>query len=137
MTILNYRPADDQFWIGCTYEEAEEMMLPLMDRDRILKYHELKRAYRCVLKNEDYIKSLRKCYGINVVPEAFFNISRDLKVCFPEIPLFPFAGQWNSWNPFVDCDHVEIQDLSELKELKVTLKGEPIEHKKSPDAELL
>ena len=50
MTILNYRPADDQFWIGCTYEEAEEMMLPLMDRDRILKYHELKRAYRWVLK---------------------------------------------------------------------------------------
>ena len=89
------------------------------------------------IKNEDYIKSLRKCYGINVVPEAFFNISRDLKVCFPEFPLFPFAGQWNSWNPFVDCDHVEIQDLSELKELKVTLKGEPIEHKKSPDAELL
>ena len=137
MTILNYRPADDQFWIGCTYEEAEEMMLPLMDRDRILKYHELKRAYRWVLKNEDYIRSLRKCYGINVVPEAFFNISRDHKVCFPEFPLFPFAGQWNSWNPFVDCDHVEIQDLSELKELKVTLKGEPIEHKKSPDAELL
>ena len=137
MTILNYRPADDQFWIGCTYEEAEEMMLPLMDRGRILRYHELKREYRSYLKNEDHIRSLRKCYGINVVPEAFFNISRDLKVCFPVFPLFPFAGQWNSWNPFVDCDHVEIQDLSELKELKVTLKGEPIEHKKSPDAELL
>lgn len=137
MTILNYRPADDQFWIGCTYEEAEEMMLPLMDRDRILKYHELKRAYRWVLKNEDYIRSLRKCYGINVVPEAFFNISRDLKVCFPEFPLFPFAGQWNSWNPFVNCDHAEIQDLSELKELKATYNGEPIEHKESTNAELL
>lgn len=137
MTILNYRPADDQFWIGCTYEEAEEMMLPLMDRDRILKYHELKRAYRSYLKNEDHIRSLRKCYGINVVPEAFFNISRDLKVCFPEFPLFPFAGQWNSWNPFVNCDHAEIQDLSELKELKATYNGEPIEHKESTNAELL
>ena len=115
MTILNYRPADDQFWIGCTYEEAEEMMLPLMDRGGILRYHELKREYRSYLKNEDHVRSLRKCYGINVVPEAFFNISRDLKVCFPEFPLFPFAGQWNSWNPFVDCDHVEIQDLSDLK----------------------
>ena len=137
MTILNYRPADDQFWIGCTYEEAEEMMLPLMDRGRILRYHELKREYRSYLKNEDHVRSLRKCYGINVVPEAFFNISRDLKVCFPEFPLFPFAGQWNSWNPFVNCDHAEIQDLSELKELKATYNGEPIEHKKSPDAELL
>ena len=137
MTILNYRPADDQFWIGCTYEEAEEMMLPLMDRDRILKYHELKREYRSYLKNEDHIRSLRKCYGINVVPEAFFNISRDLKVCFPEFPLFPFAGQWNSWNPFVNCDHAEIQDLSELKELKATYNGEPIEHKESTNAELL
>lgn len=137
MTILNYRPADDQFWIGCTYEEAEEMMLPLMDRDRILKYHELKRAYRSYLKNEDHIRSLRKCYGINVVPEAFFNISRDLKVCFPEFPLFPFAGQWNSWNPFVNCDHAEIQDLSELKELKATYNGEPIEHKESTNTELL
>lgn len=137
MTILNYRPADDQFWIGCTYEEAEEMMLPLMDRDRILKYHELKRAYRSYLKNEDHVRSLRKCYGINVVPEAFFNISRDLKVCFPEFPLFPFAGQWNSWNPFVNCDHAEIQDLSELKELKATYNGEPIEHKESTNAELL
>lgn len=137
MTILNYRPADDQFWIGCTYEEAEEMMLPLMDRDRILRYHELKREYRSYLKNEDHIRSLRKCYGINVVPEAFFNISRDLKVCFPEFPLFPFAGQWNSWNPFVNCDHAEIQDLSELKELKATYNGEPIEHKESTNAELL
>ena len=137
MTILNYRPADDQFWIGCTYEEAEEMMLPLMDRGRILRYHELKREYRSYLKNEDHIRSLRKCYGINVVPEAFFNISRDLKVCFPEFPLFPFAGQWNSWNPFVNCDHAEIQDLSELKELKATYNGEPIEHKESTNAELL
>ena len=67
MTILNYRPADDQFWIGCTYEEAEEMMLPLMDRDRILKYHELKRAYRCVLKNEDYIKNIEPDYGSSIV----------------------------------------------------------------------
>ena len=137
MTILNYRPADDQFWIGCTYEEAEEMMLPLMDRGRILRYHELKREYRSYLKNEDHVRSLRKCYGINVVPEAFFNISRDLKVCFPEFPLFPFAGQWNSWNPFVNCDHAEIQDLSELKELKATYNGEPIEHKESTNAELL
>ena len=137
MTILNYRPADDQFWIGCTYEEAEEMMLPLMDRDRILRYHELKREYRSYLKNEDHVRSLRKCYGINVVPEAFFNISRDLKVCFPEFPLFPFAGQWNSWNPFVNCDHAEIQDLSELKELKATYNGEPIEHKESTNTELL
>lgn len=126
MTILNYRPGDDQFWIGCSFEEAEANMLPLMDRDNILRYHDLKREYSELIKGENFVQSIRECYGINDVPEAFFNVSRDLEICYPEIPLFPFAGQWNGYSPFEDCDHVEISDLSELKQLEVTLDGKPV-----------
>ena len=126
MTILNYRPSNDQFWLGCTFEEAETIMLPLMEHNDILKYHDLKREYRELSKDEHFIRGIRECYGINDIPEAFFNVSRDLDVCYPEIPLFPYAGQWNGYSPFVDCDHVEISDLSELKQLEVTLDGKPI-----------
>lgn len=126
MTILNYRTSNDQFWLGCTFEEAETIMLPLMEHNDILKYHDLKREYRELSKDEHFIRGIRECSGINDIPEAFFNVSRDLDVCYPEIPLFPYAGQWNGYSPFVDCDHVEISDLSELKQLEVTLDGKPV-----------
>lgn len=125
MIILNYRPSDDQFWIGCTFEEAESKIISLMNRNDILKYLDLKKGEYCKLSKE-YVQGIRECYGINEIPEAYFNISRDLKVCYPEFPLFPFAGQWNAYCPFVDCDHVEIKDLSELKQIEVTFDGKPI-----------
>lgn len=132
MIILNYRPGDDQFWIGCTFEEAEGKILPLMERENILRYNDLKREYRELIKGEHFVQGIRDCYGINDIPEAFINISRDLEICYPEIPLFPFAGQWNGYSPFMDCDHVEFQDPSELRRMVATYNGEPFPNQALP-----
>ncbi len=58
-------------------------------------------------------------YGISYVPEAFFNVSRDLKVCFSSPSYFPFAGQWNAWNPFRRCDKKKIETPEELKDIVI------------------
>lgn len=126
MILLNYRPGDDQFWIGCTFEEAEANMLPLMSPVEVQKYHDLKSRRSSLSEDEQYMQTIRECYDISEVPKAYFNVSRDLKVCYPEFPLFPFAGQWNGYSPFVNCDHVEIHDLGELKQMEATYDGKPI-----------
>lgn len=126
MILLSYRPDDDQFWIGCTFEEAETSLLPLMGPGDVQKYHDHKSRYSESSRDEEYMQTIRDCYGINDVPQAFFNVSRDLKVCYPEFPLFPFAGQWNGYSPFVECDHVDVHEMSELKQIEVTYGGEPI-----------
>jgi hypothetical protein len=41
MKIISYRPRDDQFWIGCTMEEAEQFFIPLLEdwrKDRLPNY---------------------------------------------------------------------------------------------------
>lgn len=132
MIILNYRPDDDQFWMGCSFEEAETIMLPLMERNAILEYHQLKREYGELAKDGHFLQGLRDCYGINDVPEAFFNVSRDLEVCYPAIPLFPYGGQWNGYSPFVECDHIEIHNPSDLKRIIITHNGEPFPNQSQP-----
>ena len=41
MKIISYRPRDDQFWIGCTKEEAEQFFIPLLEdwrKERLPNY---------------------------------------------------------------------------------------------------
>lgn len=126
MKIYFYRPQDDQFWIGCTLEEAIEHFMPEMEEGRILQslnfYKDSKR------ENRMHMRLYRQLYGLKSIkdmPDIFFNVSRDLKVCFSQEPFFPIGPMWNGYCPFRMCDQREIENPKELLEIEMTLDGKP------------
>lgn len=130
MKIFFYRPNDDQFWIGCSEEEAESLILPKMKKDAILSYLSWLRYSKRDKRSTRMTAMYRKLYGLKSIkqmPEVFFNVSRDLKVCFPQEPYFPIGPMWNAYSPFRLCDHKTIESLGELKNIKMTYKGIPYE----------
>jgi hypothetical protein len=44
-------------------------------------------------------------------------ITRDQKVILPVSWYFPYAGQWNAYNPFLRINEIDIKDLGELSEV--------------------
>ena len=61
--------------------------------------------------------------GYNALAYAYFNVSRDLSVCYSDVAHHPFNHLWNAYNPFRRCDHVEIQSPDELKDIVMTWDG--------------
>ncbi|MDP2750512.1 MAG: hypothetical protein Q8O89_06800 [Nanoarchaeota archaeon] len=55
-------------------------------------------------------------YGIET-DKICFLITRNLKAILPEPWYFPYAGQWNAYNPFLRINEIEIKDLGELSEV--------------------
>lgn len=122
MKITAYRPHDDQFWIGCTKDEAEKFFASLLNekqKKNLPEFFDRMEEYR-----SDWYKELVcKTMGIDEMSFSYFNVSRDLTVCYYSVRHHPFHNLWNGYGPFVRCDVVEIKDLSELKDFKPTYKG--------------
>ena len=128
MKIYFYRPGDDQFWLGCTEEEAENFFLPEMEKGGILHYLYMQRCCKQEPRGARLCAMYRQLYGLKSIkelPEVFFNVSRDLKVCFLEEPYFPIGLMWNGYCPFRMCDQRVIESPKELMEIEMTLGGKP------------
>jgi len=127
MKIYFYRPNDEQFWIGCSEEEAARHFFPKMKKDEVIKYLYIRR------ENSDrrgLTHLYKKMYGLKTIkdlPEVFLNVSRDLKVCFVENPWFPVGPLWNGYCPFRICDHKTFENTKELKTIQMTYNGIPYE----------
>lgn len=122
MKIVSYRPNDDQFWIGCTKDEAEKFFVPLLDEQRKAFLPEFFTRMQDYCSDR-YKELVCKTMGVDEMSFIYFNVSRDLKECYYSVPHHPFHNLWNGHGPFVRCDTVEIKDLSELKDIKPTYKG--------------
>ncbi len=57
-----------------------------------------------------------------------FLITKDQKVLLPEPWYFPYAGQWNSFNPFRKIKEIEINKIGELSDLIVEAKVDDFEN---------
>ncbi len=121
MKVIACRPRDDQFWIGCNEDEAINVFLPLLSKDAILSYNRIVHQKREL--GEEYWRAVKNATGMNEIFHAYFNVSRDTKICFPEVPHFPFANLWDAYSPFRKIDIKTISSLEELKDLKMTYKG--------------
>ena len=64
---------------------------------------------------------------VDEIAYAYFNVSRDLSVCYADVAHHPFHQLWNGYSPFCLCDQVEISSPDELKELVMTYQGKPYE----------
>lgn len=135
MKIISYRPDDDQFWIACSKEEAEKWFVPLLDDQKLNQYQEVlnenehrKGHPEVAAKYEDMVK---EALQVNEVAYAYFNVSRDLTVCYSDVAHHPFHQLWNGYSPFCLCDHIEINSPDQLKNIVMTYEGEPFKKEKS------
>lgn len=125
MKIISYRPGDDQFWIACTKEEAEKWFVPhLSERDKETYENVIREnEQRSPLERDIYETMIKNVMRVSEVAYAYFNVSRDLSVCYSDVAHHPFNHLWNAYNPFRRCDHVEIQSPDELKDIVMTWDG--------------
>lgn len=119
MEIISYRPSDDQFWIACSDSEASRFFIPHMDKHA-------QESFRKVVEDRKhwdkcYIEMVKRELEIDYMPDIFFNVSRDLSVCFPESPHFPFSHMWNAYSPFRRCKHIKIANTHCLSYIKVDI----------------
>lgn len=124
MKIIAYRPEKDLFWIGCTKEEAEKFFIPLIGKEQEVFWPNflarMQEGYP-----DGYKKMVCEVMDIDEMSYIYFGVSRDLKICYFAVPHHPFHQLWNGYSAFARCDAVEIEDLSELKDVEPTYKGVP------------
>jgi len=134
MTIISYRPYDDQFWIACTQEEAEKWFVPLLDEQRLRQYLDVLKMNEERKRGKpdwdaEYNQMIKETMKVDEVAYAYFNVSRDLSVCYSDVAHHPFHQLWNGYSPFEYCDHVDIKTPDELKHVRMTRDGKCIEWK--------
>ncbi|GAB4287455.1 MAG: hypothetical protein Kow0068_13210 [Marinilabiliales bacterium] len=127
MKVIACRPKDNQFWIGCSEEEAKTIFLPLLSESEKENYKII--AEDIKHKSEAYWNAVKEILNTEEKYHAYFNVSRDLSICYPERPHFPFANMWDGYSPFRKIDQKTIYSLDELKELKMTYQGKEYESK--------
>ena len=128
MTIISYRPDDDQFWIACTQEEAEKWFVPLLNERWLRLYHEVlltnERRKQCEPeRDKEYNQIIKDAMQVDEVAYAYFNVSRNLSVCYSDVAHHPFHQLWNGYSPFCLCDHIVINTPDELKTVVMTHQG--------------
>ncbi len=78
-------------------------------------YHKIIRQNE--IQNKEYWKMIIKAMDTEEKYHCYFNVSRDLKTCFPTEPHYPFSNLWNGYSPFEKMKIKTIYSLSELKDL--------------------
>ena len=134
MTIIAYIPSLvlDEFWIGCSKEEAEKWFVPRLDENRLEQYNVVLRM-NAERKEHDahwateYDDMIKETLGVNEVSYIYFGVTRDRSNCYAEVAHYPFHQLWNGYSPFCLCDHVTIDSPEQLKDIVMTYKGKPFE----------
>ena len=131
MKIISYRPSDDQFWIACNKQEAEKWFIPLLDENGLRQLNDWFHLYEIrkggADHGQEYESLVKEMMGVDEIAYAYFNVSRDLSVCYADVAHHPFHQLWNGYSPFCPCDHVEINSPADLKGIVMTQDGKPFE----------
>lgn len=113
MQILSYNPRDDEFFVGLSLEEFEQV-----EKKYKIYYgynSNFEKEKEKALNNyisEDYNKMLKDVYRIEKIP--FICIVTDRNCCRIIIVVkhFPFANLWNAYSPWEQIRVQEIETLS-------------------------
>ncbi len=105
----------DALFLECSLEEAKKHLFNRLTEKQISQ---------CI---RDYdpnpnLESLE--FGIET-DKICFLITKDQRSLLPEPWYFPYAGQWNAYNPFQKIKEIEIKDISETMGLVVELDSIP------------
>ncbi len=116
MEVIMYNFDDDQFWIACNEEEINHIFLPMLSEIHTKHYHKIIQQNKT--QDKEYWEMIMKTTGTEEKYHCYFNVSRDLKTCFPtQQPYYPFANLWNGYSTFEKMKIKTIHSLSELKYL--------------------
>jgi hypothetical protein len=98
----------DSFWIECTNDEVIDKILPFKTDEVFIKEINVNRGPSKINpnRNEDIYCN-------------FFLVSTDLMEIKSFEWVYPYSGMWNSSNPFIK---IEVIDLINLDELDVLFK---------------
>lgn len=111
---------EDVFWVECDYNEATDTVLRTIRRRFPRKVNKIAaeiEKYHTELDNSpesSHTKVLReKGY-------VYLLVSRNLKLIKPMPHYFPYAGQWNAYNPFLRVFPQTIYELEEIQTVDAT-----------------
>ena len=96
----------DSLWVECTDQEVIEHILPLKSDADFLKEIEFNREPSRINENLN-----ERIYT------SFFLVSVDQTEILSFNWVYPYAGMWNSANPFEEIDVVHFDSLEQLQEI--------------------
>lgn len=127
MKILAYRKEEDQFWIACSKDEAERWFIPRLSDENLNNFKNLKEGRgHWNEENMSICMDMMKLLGVEELDYAYFNVSRDLSVCYSSDPYYPVSPWWNGLSPFVVVDLAVIQSPDELAGFVPTSGGKAV-----------
>lgn len=98
---------EDAFFLECSIDEAREHLFDQLTEDQIkLCLHNFES--QTYFGQHEYNTETNK---------ICFLITRNQKVILPVSWYFPYAGQWNAYNPFLRTREIELKNIGELSEM--------------------
>jgi len=97
--------AMDYFWVECTKEEASEHVFPMLSKHS---------------QSESINWAKSEALEPNAEHDYCYLVSSDLAHIIAKPAFFPFAGQWNAFNPFRNLPEIyDINALDKLQQINV------------------
>lgn len=104
---------NDAFFLECSLEEAREQLFDRLTVEQI--------DY-CLREYDSRPNQGQSAFGIET-DKICFLITKDQKVLLPEPWYFPYAGQWNAYNPFRKIKEIDISAVNELSDIVVEVEA--------------
>ena len=104
----------DAFWVEATTDEAEAYVFPLLETVSVRESRRLADEFSTIVEQS----------SVPLRPFCFL-VARDLSSIDPMHAHYPFHHMWNAYSPFEALPTSVIENLQELRTLRVP-------HKKSP-----
>ena len=106
MQILSYNPSDNEYFLGLSLHEFEE----------IKKKYSIRNTYTLYKKeNENQRKLFFEMYDSDEFPFICLVVDNAFSNLYTEAFSFPFHQLWNGYTPWRRIQIENINDLSELK----------------------
>lgn len=119
MYILSHNPEKDEFFVGLSLEEFEELSQEYnVDYGYKSNYEIEKEKAINECEYESYHETIRKTYGIESVPFICIVTDSDCSKIRIEPKHFPFANLWNGYSPWKKIEVQNVESLN-LKNIKI------------------
>ena len=98
---------EDAIFLECSIDEAKDHLFYRLTEDQV---------NQCLRDYDPNPNPGQLEYGVET-NKICFLITRNQRALLPEPWYFPYAGQWNAFNPFRKIKEIEINDISELSDI--------------------
>ena len=112
MLILSYNPRNDEFFIGLSEEEFEQVAGKYaVDFGYNMDYEMTKEHALRKMADSYHVEMIKQFYQIDEVPFICIVTNRDCSEIGIRPKHFPFANHWNGYSPWIKIEVQEIENL--------------------------